>query len=171
MTEQLMALRKRILAPFQAQRGANVWAPWGKSGWSAVVIMKAQRKWAKGIRVKPHNGEETAKGRVPMSQLISRDPKLKGKDRPSLTPAEIFAEPEKEPEPVEEIPVVPTPPRKTDSRDFGTFRESSEQREARLNPPGHKPRSEMTKTEQKRHDKRMKQIFNLLEDDSNDADW
>ena len=102
--DQLAELRKRILAPWMVQRGSTVWAPWGKTGWSAVEIKLAQRKWAKGIRVKPHNGKEVAQGKVPLDRLIKRDPKKKGKDRPEFPPSEVFSQngtkpPKKEKEP------------------------------------------------------------------------
>jgi len=93
--EQLAELRKRILLPWQVQRGSSVWAPWGKSGWSAVVVKTPQRKWALGMRVKPATGDEVAKGKVPKGRLIKRDLSLKGKDRPEATPEEIFAPMEK----------------------------------------------------------------------------
>jgi len=118
--ETLEAVRKRILAPFQAQRGVPVWAPWGASGWSAVVILKPSHKWAKGLRVKPATGKEVSEGKVPLDQLIKRDQSLKGKDRPGFAPSEVFAhrepaeaeaEPEKIPEPVVEEP-KPKPKKK-----------------------------------------------------------
>jgi len=93
--EQLAELRRRILLPWQVQRGSSVWAPWGKSGWSAVVVKTSQRKWAVGMRVKPATGDEVAKGKVPKGRLIKRDLSLKGKDRPEATPEEVFAPMEK----------------------------------------------------------------------------
>lgn len=111
--EELESLRKRILAPFQAQRGTHVWAPWGKTGWSAVEIMVPSRKWAKGMRVKPRTGEHTAKGKVSLLRLIKRDPKLKGKDRPMLPPDAVFTlpEPKKKEEPVEDPQPEPEKPK------------------------------------------------------------
>ena len=111
--EELTEVRRRILADFQVQRGSEVWAPWGKSGWSAVVIRKPLRKKADGMRVKPKTGEEVAKGKVPKDRLVRRDSALKGKDRPGFTPEEVFAHlPEKakpRPKPAEEAPVVEDP--------------------------------------------------------------
>jgi len=101
MTEdQLVALRQRILVDFQVQRGSAVWAPWGKTGWSAMVIKRLFRKKVEGMRVKPRTEEEVAKGKVLKDRLIRRDPKLKGKDRPEFTPEEAFAHvPKPDPKP------------------------------------------------------------------------
>jgi len=111
---RLKELRLRILAPFQAQRGTNVWAPWGPSGWSAVVILKPKCKWATGLRVKPNNGKEVSEGKVPLGRLLRRDPKLKGKDRPTFSPDVVFAhrkaEEEKKMEPEPAGVVTPPPP-------------------------------------------------------------
>jgi hypothetical protein len=177
---QLQEHRKRILLPWQVQQNSTVWAPWGKTGWSAVVVKTPQRKWAKGMRVKPHNGKENGKGKVPMDRLIKRDPELKGKDRPDFTPEEIFAPLQEIAEKVEtlaEQPVV-VPEEEDDghvewahARDMGTHRETDRQRQARLHPPGRKPEEEMTPKEIKARDKRMDKILDLTGDDATDEDW
>jgi hypothetical protein len=169
--EQTKALRKRILLPWQVQRGTTAWAPWGKSGWSAVIVRTTQRKWAKGVRVKPHNETETAKGKIPMERLLRRDPKLKGKDRPGCTPDEAFAFLEEEK--AAKKPKTPSPAvEKTDgtvewasARDIGTHRETAEQKQARLNPPA---RQELTKEERQ---ERAQRLLDLFDDDSTDDDW
>jgi len=169
--DQLKALRIRILLPWAVLRGSTVWAPWGKSGWSAVVIKTTSRKWAKGMRVKPHNEKETAQGRVPMERLIKRDPKLKGKDRPELTPDEIFAKPDKAP--VEEPPedYSSTPAAWANTRDAGTHRETPEQKHRRLHPPGWKPDSEMTQEEIAARNESIRKLLDLIDDNSTTDDW
>jgi len=110
--------------------------------------MVPQRKWAKGIRVKPNTGEHGAKGRVNLSRLLSRDPKLRGKDRPEFTPDVVFEhikdvpKPEPEPEPEPEPVTEPKP----------------------------KPKVVDTRTEKEKQAD-IKHIFDLLEDDSTDDDW
>ena len=111
MSEELKAVRKRILMDWQVQRGTNAWAPWGESGWSAVHIKKPLRKRAEGFRVKPHNGEKSGKRgcKVAKDRLIKRNPDLKGKDRPKFSPDEVFAhmpKPVKKPKPAEPGPEV-----------------------------------------------------------------
>lgn len=89
--DELRSVRARILLPWQVYRDTTAWAPWGKSGWSAIRIKTTSRKWASGIRVKPHNNKDSGKGRVRIDRLVKRDPELKGKDRPAFTPEETFA--------------------------------------------------------------------------------
>jgi hypothetical protein len=147
--EELEALRKRILAPWQAQRGTNVWAPWRKTGWSAVEIVAPSRKWAKGMRVNPRTGEHTAKGKVSLARLIKRDPKLKGKDRPALTPDAIFTlpEPAVKEEPQEEPQVEP---------------------EIVMEKPKLQPKSE---EEEAASIRRAKRLFELFGDEPTPDDW
>jgi hypothetical protein len=170
-SDELTALRQRIMAPCHVHRGTTVWAPWGKSGWSAVVIKTTQRKWAKGMRVKPKTGEETAKGKVPMDRLLRRDPELKGKDRPGYPPDEVFAHRETEPEVVE--------PEETEPRvaedgladwctlAFARGKESPEQKKARLSVPG------TTGLSEKEKEARFERLRKLLEglDGSTTDDW
>jgi hypothetical protein len=110
-SEDLAALRKRILLPFQIQRGSRVWAPWGVSGWSAIEVVKPSRKWAKGYRVKPATDERGAAAKIPLDRLLKRDPAQKGKDKPEQTPDEVFAHvPKEEPKKEEAKKPAPTPP-------------------------------------------------------------
>lgn len=112
-TDDLPALRKRILFPFQIQRGSRVWAPWGVSGWSAIEVVSPSRKWAKGYRVKPATEERGAKAKIPLDRLLKRDPSLKGKDKPEHSPDDVFAhmpKPEKKPKEPEPPPTPPSPP-------------------------------------------------------------
>lgn len=192
--DQLTALQKRILLPWQVQRGSTVWAPWGKSGWSAVDIKKAQRKWAKGMRVKPNTGKEVAQGKVPLDRLLKRDPKLKGKDRPGLSPTEVFAhrDEKKKEAPVEKKPdldlepppplVEPsapafypdgiTPDLRAPTKYWGTRHETREQRDARLNPPKWKHNmSPEALAEWEANRPSLSDLLDLLQDDSTDDDW
>jgi hypothetical protein len=110
-TNDLVALRDRILLPFQIRRGSNVWAPWGISGWSAIEIVKPSRKWAQGYRVKPATNERGSLGKLPLDRLLKRDPKLLGKDKPGPSPDEVFAHMVKEePKPAPPPPPPPPPP-------------------------------------------------------------
>lgn len=69
------------------------WAPWGDGGWSAVKIVKLGRIYARAIRVKPKTGEEAkTRGKVRMDELVRRDPKLQGADRPESPPVVVFAD-------------------------------------------------------------------------------
>jgi len=183
MDEQLKDLRKRILLPWQVQRGSAVWAPWGKSGWSAVNVMKAQRKWAHGMRVKPQTGKETAKGKIPMDRLIKRDPKLKGKDRPQFTPDEVFP-----PEEIEEGVDAETEERAADnvrtmwdekgeekptlpSWCRGSRNETPEEQYRRLHPPKYKHPSEMTEKELREKRARVDKMMLDLADGEPLVDW
>lgn len=149
--EDLAALRKRILAPFQIQRGSRVWAPWGVSGWSAIEVVKPSRKWVKGYRIKPATDERGATAKVPLDRLLKRDPALKGKDKPEQTPDEVFAhmpKPEKPKEP-EPPPAAPPPPAKPE-----------------------KPLTErQQKKAEKDHAASMKRLFDLFKDQSTTDDW
>jgi len=172
--DQLTLLRRRILLPWQVQRGSNVWAPWGKSGWSAVEIREPQRKWAKGLRVKPATGEEVAKGKVPIGRLLKRDPMLKGKDRPSLTPDEIFAAPptdEASAEAPESSKDDPAHTAGTHARRIGAYAETSEQRKLRLSPPGWKPEEERTKKEQAAHEASLEKLYDEFGDSLTTEEW
>lgn len=73
-------------------KDAAYWAPYGDNAWSAVIITKVGRVWARGQRVKPRTGVVvTEKARVRMDELIKRDPGLTGTDRPEVPPVEFFA--------------------------------------------------------------------------------
>ena len=179
--EDLKDIRKRILADFQVQRGTNAWAPWGKSGWSAVEVRNPQRKWAQVHRVKPATGERSGKttGKVRKDKLVKRDPKLKGKDRPEFSPDEVFAkideyveEQKKVKEAAKDAPTKPGDRVQWASgADIGTWRETPEQRHARLHPPGWKPDSEKTPEELAAQQKKLEELLDLLGDDSTDSDW
>lgn len=92
--------------------GGNYWASWGSKGWTAITIISAKRKWAQVQRVDPKtNKPKRRNSKVRLDEMVKRDPKLKGKDKPTSGPADIFAglrasrEAEAEPEPVEaEVP-------------------------------------------------------------------
>jgi len=101
--EALRALRLRLRCDFQVQTGSKGWAPWGASGWSAIVVTKAHYKWCRVNRVNSKTGEVAAKGKVRRDQILSRDPEQKGKDKPSQPPGDVFV-----PKPDEETS-TPTP--------------------------------------------------------------
>jgi hypothetical protein len=101
--------------PFQVMVGRPYWAAFGDRRWSAVQIVTIKRKWANADRVNPSSNQVTKRGaRVKVTELVKRDPELKGKDKPQSPPVEVFAkvrEVEKPIEPVEEE-TVPKPKRK-----------------------------------------------------------
>jgi len=102
----------RVAFEWRIYEGQHYWAPWGESGWSAVVITRLKRTWCRVSRVNPRTGALTTnKGRVRRDLLVKRDPALQGKDRPMVVPTEIqplmtpaepatLTEPEPEPEPI-----------------------------------------------------------------------
>ena len=79
------------LLPIRVAVGGNYWAAWGDTGWSAVRIVRVQRKWAIAQRVRPTTNEVTTKrAKVSLTELMKRDPKLKGRDKPDVPPFVIF---------------------------------------------------------------------------------
>lgn len=67
------------------------WAPFGNKGWSAVRVTKVGYKHAQVDRVKPKTQELIAKGKVRKDELLKRDAKLGGRDRPQEGPADVFS--------------------------------------------------------------------------------
>ena len=75
--------------------GMTAWAAWGDTGWSAVRVMMVVRlkKNVKVERVDPKTEAPiTRKAKARVSELVKRDPKKKGADKPAAPPAEVFAE-------------------------------------------------------------------------------
>ena len=138
------------LFPIHIGAGGTYWAAKGDTKWSAVRVLKVLRVRAEVERVIPRNGNVIhRKGKVRLDELVKRDPKRKGKDKPKAPPAEVFesvraariqekhavpatSEPIPEPEP------KPEPPR----------------------PPGKRLSSE-----------EVDKLFELVNDDSTDDDW
>lgn len=105
----LAEARSRVSLEWQACTGKPYWAPWGNSGWSAVVLTELSRVWCRASRVNPRTGEVTTEqGRVRRDRLVQRDPALGGKDRPAGSPKEIVPPPAPaesvEPEPEDPVP-------------------------------------------------------------------
>jgi len=82
--------QSRIFVEWQVQRRTRAWAPWGDSGWSAVIVNDRRRTRARVDRVNPRTNEPTAKGSVRCDELVRRDPDLKGRDRPAFAPSHVF---------------------------------------------------------------------------------
>lgn len=80
------------LLPFQVIEGKDYWSAFGDTRWSAVRITTLKRKWATAERVNASSNEATKRGaRVKVAELVPRDPKLKGKDKPQSPPSDVFA--------------------------------------------------------------------------------
>jgi hypothetical protein len=81
----------RALMPHEIHRGGSYWAPWGDSGWSAVVVQRLGHKRARVERVNPRTLEAAdTKGWARLDEMVKRDPKAKGKDRPTTPHEELF---------------------------------------------------------------------------------
>jgi len=79
------------LLPWMACEGRPYWASKGNTKWSAVRIIKCSRVWAQVERVIPRTEKIIhRKGKVRLDELVQRDPKLKGKDKPKAPPSEVF---------------------------------------------------------------------------------
>jgi len=83
-----LKLRRRV--DWQVQKGFTGWAPWGESGWSAVVVTTANYRWCQVNRVNARTEEVVAKGKVKRDRMLARDPEQKGKDKPGVPPTEVF---------------------------------------------------------------------------------
>lgn len=81
------------LMPQQVYEGGSYWAGMGDTRWGAVTITSRKRKSATVDRVNPKNNQTTKRGaKVRLDRLVKRDPKKKGKDKPTIPPSEVFAE-------------------------------------------------------------------------------
>lgn len=78
--------------PWHVYEGAHYWAAWGNKGWTAVTVVAVKRKWAQVTRVDPKtNKPKNRNSKVRLDELVKRDPKKKGKDKPQEGPAAVFA--------------------------------------------------------------------------------
>jgi len=79
------------IPPYQVREGADYWAAWGSKGWTAVRVRSAKRKWAFVDRIDPITNEvRSRKAKVRVDELVRREPKLKGKDKPEISPSVVF---------------------------------------------------------------------------------
>jgi uncharacterized membrane protein len=128
--------------------GMTAWAAWGDTGWSAVRVMTVSKskKNVKVERVDPKTEAPiTRRAKAKISELVKRDSKLKGADKPEAPPAEVFAEQRKAEE------VVAPPPAPTE--------------------PAVAPKKALTQEEK---DARAEEISKLLHDyfgDKGSTDW
>lgn len=144
------------LLPIHVGLGGTYWAAKGDTKWSAVRVLKVLRVKADVERVVPRNQEIIhRKGKVKLDELVARDPKLKGKDKPVAPPKEVFADVREAHERDKETPVVPETP------------ETPVAPAPAVKPPVPK----MTAKEQAAQHKRIEKLFELLSDDSTDDDW
>ena len=136
------------LLPWQVCNGSTYWAAKGDTKWSAVRILKVLRVKADVERVVPRNGNIIhRRGKVRLDELVKRDPKLKGKDKPKSSPAEVFESVrELRDQEKDAVPATlePTP-------------------EPQPDPP--RPPAKRLSTKQ------VNKLFDLLDDDSTDSDW
>lgn len=73
--------------------GADYWASWGNKGWSAVRVLGVKRKFADVERINAKtNKTKSRNAQVRLDEMVKRDPKLKGADKPSNGPAEVFSQ-------------------------------------------------------------------------------
>lgn len=140
------------LLPWQVCNGSTYWAAKGDTKWSAVRILKVLRVKADVERVIPRSQKIIhRKGKVRLDELVKRDPKLKGKDKPTAPPAEVFKQ-------VREL-------REEETQVAETVPEPAPEPEA--TPPAKKP----TLDEEAARRERVSRLFELLADDSTDDDW
>jgi len=91
--DQLKALRQRQLTKWMLHAGSNVWAAYGDTKWSAIVVLDVGRVWGRGRVVNPRTGETKKDGRkFHLGRCLKRDPKKKGSDKPGLPPSKVFAQ-------------------------------------------------------------------------------
>lgn len=146
------------VVPWHVFKDATYWAPYGDSAWSAVIITKVGRVWARAQRVKPRTDVVvTEKARVRMDELIKRDVNLTGTDRPPVPPVEFFARFREDKARVERLekeaqmtePEVPEP---------------------EVVPTKPAEKKDATTTESQRV-KRAEKLFSLFDEDAGDDDW
>jgi hypothetical protein len=71
--------------------GKDYWTPFGKKRWSAVRILSITAGIAEVTRVDALTNEAKARiTKVEVTQLLKRDPALKGTDKPTNFPEEMF---------------------------------------------------------------------------------
>jgi hypothetical protein len=107
-------MRQRVSA------GLPAWAAWGDTGWRCVRVLSVGRKFVKIQRENPRTGEIIARrGKARIAEMVKRDPRQRGRDKPGQTPAEMFAQ-QRAPEPPPPAP----PPRQILGRPASTPGES-----------------------------------------------
>ena len=156
-------VRGRHVMIYEAQANGTFWAPYGEKGWSAVRIRNLGYKHARVDRVKPKTQEVvTTKGKVRLDELIGRDPKLVGADRPRQTPDELFADFRKSREALE-----------AEEKEKKVMDQAKVEHEpeAVAEKPQPKTQPKLNSEEEKEHAERMANIFDMLEDGSTDDDW
>ncbi len=85
-------MEHRPLDTWHIREGGNYWASWGSKGWTAVLVISVARKWAKVRRLDPKTGAlKKRTSKVRLDELVKRDPKQKGRDKPKVGPADVFA--------------------------------------------------------------------------------
>jgi hypothetical protein len=73
--------------------GSDYWASWGSKGWTAVRVIQAKRVFANVARINPKTNETKSRNaKVRLDEMVKRDPKKKGKDKPKVSPAVVFEE-------------------------------------------------------------------------------
>ncbi len=137
------------LLPIHVGVGGTYWAAKGDTKWSAVRILRVLRVKAEVERVVPRNQKIIhRKGKVKLDELVKRDPKRKGKDKPTVPPKEVFADVRKERAAAAAVTVVEAAPAPK--------------------PPVVKRRSP---AEEAATSKKLAKLIELLGDDSTDDDW
>lgn len=147
----------RHLLPHEAYRNGTYWAPFGNKGWSAVTITKLGRLHARVERVNPKTQEVIAKGKVRMDELLKRDPKKIGIDKPKDTPDVMFAEYREQRAAVEAKEVA----QKMERAQREWEAEETETPE---------PEPELTPEEKAARQERLSALLDQLGDDT-DSDW
>ena len=154
---EVVSLRKRIRCDFQIQKGSKGWTPYGKTGWSAIVVILPHYKWCEVKRVNAKTGEIVAKGKVRRTRILSRDPELKGKDKPTQPPTAVFDGMDDELSTSERETAVEAPTAHTPT--------------TTTTPPGWKPPQQRTPEEEAEHAAKMEKLMSFLDDDSTTEDW
>jgi len=105
-----MTTQPTAVPDHHVREGADYWASWGSKGWTSVRVIQVKRKWAQVDRVDPRtNLTKKRKAKVRLDELVRRDPKLTGGDKPEVSPSVIFESVRslrEEAEKVETTPVV-----------------------------------------------------------------
>lgn len=149
----------RHFMPWQVRPGNTFWAPYGDKGWSAVTILEVGRVWGKAERIKPKTGDVVNRsGRVRLDELLLRDPKVKGADRPTEAPSVMFTK-------FREERLAAT------TKDMETRAAALVVPPEPVEAPPAPPAPKLTPTEAKAHSKLVTGIFDLLEDQSTTDDW
>jgi hypothetical protein len=140
------------LLPIHVGVGGTYWAAKGDTKWSAVRVLRVLRVKAEVERVIPRNQKIIhRKGKVKLDELVKRDPKLKGKDKPKAPPAEVFKEVREAREKQKQLAAEPPP-------------KPVPQPEVKA-PVARTPEEEAEAME------RLAKLFDLLDDGSTTDDW